>query len=347
MYRIVLLAAFSLLISCKSNKKTSVAQDQESHSSVPALVTFLDSLEASEAIIMDDTDSLFSRINIAEMQIQMKENFDGMPVETMREKYIQFMKTQVSNWTDEERIQMLQLFEEVKELCDALSPRIFPGGIRLIKGKTKSYGDDAYYTRGHNIIIPESIFPIEDKEKQLPVMLHETFHILSRYNVPLREDLYALIGFKKMDKPVYLNDLLKVMVLCNPDGMSVQYATELQVGDGSIYVVPFITSKHGKYRPEKPSYFDYLDFDVFRLGDYGDHYKIQSDPHGKSITPLSSLPGYFSHIKDNTQYIIHPDEIMADNFMLALLAFNKNDYSKLSPEGKKLIEDVISRLQKM
>lgn len=347
MYRFVLLIAATLIYSCKSNKNTSVDLSNETHSGIPALVTFLDSLQASEAIIKDDTDSLFSKINAAEIQIQMKENFPGLSLEAMQERYIHFMQSQVSEWTSEEKNQMLALFEEAKSMCDALSPRIFPGNIRLIKGKTKAYGNDAFFTRGHNIFVPESIFPIKDAEKQLPVILHELFHVISRYNEPLREDLYKLIGFVKMDKPVIVNDLLKVMVLCNPDGMSVQYGAEIETGDGVMYAVPFITSLHAKYRPEKPAYFDYLVFDVFSLGDYGDHYKVQSDVYGKSVTPLSKLPGFFNNIKDNTQYIIHPDEIMADNFMLALLSVRKNDFRQFSPEGKKLVEDVISRLRQM
>ncbi len=348
MYRIFLFVFASLVISCKSNKKSAVESTHQSTGGIPALVTFLDSIKAADAIINDDTDSLFYKINAAEMQIQMKENFlPGITEDVMRQKYIEFTKAQVSDWTGEEMDQMLELFREVKDLCDAVSPRIFPGNIRLIKGKPKAYGDDAYFTRGYNIFVPESIFPIVDKERQLPVLLHEVFHIISRYNEPLRNDLYKLIGFVKLDKPVIINDLLKIMVLCNPDGMSVQYAAEIETGDGPLYAMPFITSSNAKFKPDKPNYFDYLVFDLFTIGDYGNHYKIQCDIHGKSVTPLSKLPGYFTNIKDNTQYIIHPDEIMADNFMLALLAVKKNDYSKFSAEGKKLIEDVTARLSQM
>lgn len=348
MYRITLLfVGFILFSACKSNKKASVDHEHETHTGVPAIVTFLDSLDASTAIVKDDTDSLFSKINAAEIQIQMKQNFDGVSEDEMRKKYAQFMKTQVSDWSNDEKMAMVKLFEEVKEMCDAVSPRIFPGGIRLIKGKTQAYGNDAFFTRGHNIFVPESIFSAKDSDRWKPVILHEVFHIISRYNTQVREDLYRFIGFVKMDKPVIINDLLKVMVLCNPDGMSVQYATEVQSGDKSIYVVPFITSKHGKYHTDKPSYFDYLNFDIYKLGDYGDHYKIQCDPLGKSLVPLSSTPGYFDNIKNNTQYIIHPDEIMADNFMLALIAFQTKDYSKFTPVGKQLIDQVTNRLQQM
>lgn len=347
MYRLILLIAVSFICSCKSNKKASLEHDQESQSGVPALVTFLNSAQASEAIVKDDIDSLFSKINIAEIQIQMKENFEGMSEQDMRTKYIDFMKLQVSDWTDEDRISMYEIFQDVKEMCDAVSPRIFPSNIRLIKGKTKAYGNDAYFTREKVVFIPENIFPIKDKKRVTEVMLHEVFHIISRYNEELRVDLYKLINFTKMDKPVIVNDLLKVMRLCNPDGMSVQYATEIHDEKGSVWVVPFVTSKHGKFRPEKPGYFDYMDFELFKIVDYGTHYMMLCDVKGRTITPLEELPGYFDNIKDNTQYIIHPDEILADNFLLALLAVKSGDFSRFSPEGRQLIEQMLARLQQL
>ena len=67
-------------------------------------------------------------------------------------------------------------------------------------------------------------------EKQLPVMLHEIFHVFSRYNEPVRDELYAMIGFKKSDKKVVLSDALKKILLTNPDGVSLNYIIKLDDG---------------------------------------------------------------------------------------------------------------------
>jgi hypothetical protein len=55
---------------------------------------------------------------------------------------------------------------------------------------------------------------------------------------------------------------------------------------------------------------------------------------------------FFTKIKDNTQYIIHPDEIMADNFMFAVLAFSNDDYNRFSGTGKVLIKELLTILRK-
>ena len=39
---------------------------------------------------------------------------------------------------------------------------------------------------------------------------------------------------------------------------------------------------------------------------------------GADLRDPSTLPGYFDQIGRNTQYIIHPEEILADNFVLMI-----------------------------
>jgi hypothetical protein len=67
---------------------------------------------------------------------------------------------------------------------------------------------------------------------------------------------------------------------------------------------------------------------------------------GKTTLPVTTTPVFFTKIKDNTRYIIHPEEIIADNFMLAVLAKDKKDYKKFSTEGKKLIESLTTIVER-
>ncbi len=331
----------ALTIGCKTNK----VKELPTSGAKPALITFLDSIEASTAIIQDDIDGYFEQLSKAEMQIQMKTNYPELNPDKLKPEFKSYIKKQVSNWTMEEKLKMQQLFKSVKSLCDTLSPRIFPGGMRLIKVKTKHYGNDVYYTSGKNIMIPENIFKDFNDERQLPVMIHETFHVLSRYNEPWRNELYEYIGFKKSNKPVKLNTSLQDVLLNNPDGVSYQYVIDLEKDGEMVKAIPLITSKSKVYDPKKPNFFDYLHFDLYSLDDKGDHYVAKSTTTGQTLLPMQSTPTFFTKIKDNTQYIIHPDEIMADNFMLALLAYDKNEYGKFSKDGKILIQKILAKLK--
>ena len=162
-----------------------------------------------------------------------------------------------------------------------------------------------------------------------------------------KDRIYEKIGFFKTVKPIKLNPALQKILLTNPDGVSFQYAIELEGGVPGKIAVPLITSKFKNFRPDNPAFFDYLNFDLYELKDMGSYYEVTSDNEGKTTIPLKNTPVFFTKIKDNTQYIIHPDEIMADNFMLALLAYSKGEYGKFSKEGKVLIDNVLERLRKM
>ena len=56
----------------------------------------------------------------------------------------------------------------------------------------------------------------------------------------------------------------------------------------------------------------------------------------------TELEHFYSQTTDNTTYIIHPDEILAENFVLAVLAQeNPAILDNLSKEGKQLVLDLI------
>ncbi len=328
------------VVSCGMPKETRIQSAEK-----PALVSFLDSTEAAEAIVADDIDGFYNQLSDVEIQIQMKKPGHFSNHDQALQSYKQFIRTEVSHWSTAEKESLFNIFLQVKSLCDSLSPRLFPDGIRLIKVKTNHYGNDVYYTRGKNIMVPENIFPLSDASRQLPVMIHEVFHVLSRYNPQLKEDLYQLIGFVKADKPVRLNAQLNEIVLSNPDGVSHQFVINMTEKSPAKYGVPLITSKYNQYKPSMPVFFDYLNFDLYAIEDKGTYYEVVSDKEGKTTMPLQNTPVFFSKIKDNTQYIIHPDEILADNFMLSLLAVKNNDFKRFSKDGRMLIDKIISRLK--
>jgi hypothetical protein len=337
---LLMLSTVVLFTQCKSPKST-VPTDLGK----PSLVQFLDSTTASKAIVDDDIDGFFDQISIVDMAIQMKTERTASDRNKVLTTYKSFLRTSVSTWTMDEKEKLFNLFTRAKAICDKVSPRLYPGSIRLIKIKTNHYGPDVYYTRGRDILIPENIFDNYSEERQLPVMLHEIFHIYSRYNEKTRTDLYNLIGFKKSDRPVVLDANLAKIILTNPDGVSMNYYMTLSNDGKATDIVPCITSKNRTFKTTSPAFFDYLNFDLYKITKSGTGFITESDANGKTTLDVSETPSFFAQIKDNTQYIIHPDEIMADNFMLGLLALDKNEFDKFSPAGKKLIDDMIQILR--
>jgi hypothetical protein len=173
-------------------------------------------------------------------------------------------------------------------------------------------------------------------------MLHEFFHVFSRANPDTRDEIYNLIGFIPVQKEIILPEKLAKTKLLNPDGTS-DYAINLETSNGrAVFAYPLISANEEHYTTEKPAFFNYLVFNLYELqADKNGKYNLIVDDLGNTTIPFNKIPSFFKKIKDNTSYIIHPDEISADNFVFTVFLLSENqklkDYSK---EGRKLIEDI-------
>jgi len=325
--------------SCKAQPKNSPIQLSKEHS-----VIFLDSIEAGNAIVKDEVDHFFNQINILDMSIQMKKNYEeGTDRNEVLKEYKAYLKKDVLDFSKSEKAYVQKVFKQAFNLCNKISTKIFPKKIKLIKTDASHYGMGAYYTREDCIIIPKDAFLFENEEAFLSTMLHEISHIYTRYNPEKRKELYSLIGFKNIGNPsnLLIKPALKEKILVNPDGVNYAYSIDLKESDGrTTTAIPIVFSKAKEYSIEKPTFFDYLDFSLFKI-------KIQhaaavlSDSEGNSTLNMANVPDFFRQITDNTGYIIHPDEIIADNFVFVMLNQQEGGSKKeFSEDGTALLQKI-------
>lgn len=342
---LVVLFTFLLTVtSCKSNKNEAVPNPPDS---TVMTLEFLDSIAASEKIVVDNSDGFFTKLSLADMSIQMKKSDLPDDIEKAKDMYRAMLKSEMSNFEPSEKEFMEEVFASAKSALDALNPNLFPSKIELLKTKTNHYGPNVYYTRDQSIILPENIFENKSLDTELPVMVHEIFHILSRYNDDFRDKMYALIGFYKFDEELILPKAVSDKLLTNPDGVRQDYAIHLKDLTGKVErAIPLILSTKNRYTSSVPSFFGYLNFDLFPLAKLSDdQVTLALNKSGDSALSIEHNADFFELIKDNTQYIIHPDEILADNFMMAVIAHRDNNYEGFSQEGKALIMEVIEILK--
>ncbi len=300
--------------------------------------TIADSRAAAVALLKEDTEGFFSKLQAIDVAIQLKDNA-FLNDRNYVDNYRKFLKNQATAFSVDDTKAISEIATEALALIQKVNPSI---GVKfqLCKIKTTCYGDDVYFTRGNAIFIPENIFADMKKAEQVPVMLHEIWHILSEEKPKLKEEMYGLIGFVKHHKAIQYPAALKKMMLTNPDGADDDYGIVLK---GDKKALPVILSGKQKFDAANPSFFNHLRFEIFGLDAAGN---IEMNSDLTSQLSNEAQASFFSNIKDNTQYIIHPDEIIADNFMLAVLAYNNNDYSQFNKEGKKLIDQVLAILKK-
>lgn len=342
-----LFTATILMTSCKSKQSISaiaLSATQE--------LFFLDSLQATQAIIIDDKENFFDHIGILDMSIQMKKAFpEDANRETVLTEYKQFLQKDVLSFTLPEKTFLEGIFKKVLLNCNKVSQDLLGAETRLVKTHANHYGASVYYTRENIIVIPKHVLAEKNEEAVYGTMLHELFHIYSRYHPKEQAALYDLIGFKDIGSitNLQIDPALKKRILINPDGVDYSFAIRLDIGEQQpILAIPIIHANTTRYETNRPHFFDYLDFGLFKISPpYSKMIKVHSTTEGNTVLKQDQLGDFFRQIKDNTQYIIHPDEIMADNFMFLINSKEEPDFlNQFSESGQQLIKDIEEILRK-
>ncbi len=344
MKNFLLLLPFILLWSCKSQPQTSpLLELSENHK-----VIFLDSLEAGEAITKDEKENYFSLVTPLDIAIQMKKNFEPeTPRTEIINEYKAFLKTDVLSFSKEEMEFVNEVIKEAYEMSNQVSKSIFPKEIKLIKTHANHYGQGAYYTRENCIIIPKDELDLKNKEGFLETIFHEISHIYTRYHPEKQKALYKLIGFSNIGNMsnLLIKPELKNRILLNPDGVNFAYHIELNERSGRPYsAIPIIKSNEPKYINSKNDFFDYIDFSLYKI-DIQHGVRVKTDAEGNTTIDMDNVPDFFEKITTNTGYIIHPDEIIADNFMYIMMREKKNGLLRsFTDDGIELLKNIKSIL---
>ncbi|MBK7408755.1 MAG: hypothetical protein IPJ40_12250 [Saprospirales bacterium] len=302
-------------------------------------VILLDSLEAAYRVSRDTKEGFFERIGVLDRSIQMKA--ENTPSE---EDYREFLRRDVRSFKEKEKERLIREMQTIYALCARLSPHLLPDTLRLIKTHGQYYGPSVYYTREDFIVIPENELGPYPSQNLQDVLLHELFHVVSRYHPKFRKALYGLIGFNHLENPVIIPDLLQQRLLLNPDGSDFQWGITLEKEDGSQFLTtPLLFSRYDKFNARQPQFFSYLEFQLFTLekDTITQQYVVQVSPEGRSTLGPDIFVQYLAQVRDNTDYLIHPDEVLADNFIYAVQGFEHPDrWDRFSEEGKALLQAI-------
>ncbi len=325
--------------SCKEEPATSEA---EAMPELPVRLTLADSATAAREILDDDLQHFFERITLIDMAIQMKQPIGlGETRSDRLPRYRAYLAADVADFSEAEARQIEQVTRKaLADIARYLSAKALPDELILVKTKGNHYGAGVWYTREECIVIPADALERGEEEELYTVMLHEIFHVWSRYHKPQRDSLYAMIGFKSWgDKALDLPESLARQLLLNPDGLDAGYYITLQDENSTpLPAIPFIYTRSKNFSPGKPDFFSYLAFDLFPAIDAGERVVVRANEDGTSPIDLRQHPEFFRQITQNTQYIIHPDEIMADNFMFLVMTEKQPEMlEQFQPDGKGLL----------
>jgi hypothetical protein len=256
------------------------------------------------------------------------------------DEFLTFVGKNVSEWTTSERQSVGESLKQIQTLLQNFSLS-FPATIQMITTTGAEEGNAAY-TRGIAIMIPKALLGPNQKELTR-LICHELFHVLSRQNPELREELYGIIGFIRCDDLEFPRELASRKIT-NPDAPRNDHFIRLEIGREQRAAVPVLFSNTEAYDVKRGGeFFDYLSFQ-FLLIEEGSlpRPKVVYENSAPKLVGPGAVSGFFEQVGRNTEYIIHPEEILADNFALLILG----DQAVHSPEILEKLRHVLTRKTK-
>ena len=291
---------------------------------------FASKSEASD--LLRTTDDFTERLSRFDRSARLKTS------KTVTEQqYFQFVAGAARQWSDGEQKKLRPILDRVSNRIEQFELPI-PQKINLIKTSGDEEGR-APYTRGTSIIIP--VNRLDTPANRLEKMIyHELFHIASRSDSEFRDQIYSIIGFELCGELEFPKSLVN-RKLTNPDAPVNQHCIQVTLDGKPSWVMPILFSKSETYDENRGGeFFDYLTFRLLVVN--------RDESTGKLVAPHSNEPpklispkeadGFFDQIGLNTGYIIHPEEILADNFSMLAIGDEKVRSPKLLQQIAKLIE---------
>jgi len=281
-------------------------------------------------------DEFIERLSPFDRAARMKTDKD-----VSEKEFLEFLGPNALPWPEPEKQMMIPALQDVSSRLERFSLR-FPPTIHLIRTTGNEEGMAAY-TRDSAVIIPTA------EINSSPVMLqrlfcHELFHILTRNDPELREQLYNTIGFTRCGE-IEFPQHLKSRKITNPDAPRNDHCILLGMEGKAYWAVPILFASTDKYDPGKGGqFFDYLECQFLLAEKRSENPNALPvfDPQNPQLADLQRLSGFFEQVGRNTGYILHPEEILADNF--ALLVLGKDDAP--SPEILRKMEAVLLKNKK-
>ena len=280
--------------------------------------------EASELILAEDDYTLgWNAFDIAS-RLQ--------DVHGTKEQLLQKSAGETENWTDRE-MQTLNIIADTINSIAAREGYYLPCPERITVVKTRMTAESGAggYTRGHWIAIESEMLAVAHTQRLEKMMAHELFHILTRNDRHFKQRMYATIGFMLTDHPLYFPPDLLAQRISNPDVIYDSYS--LFEIDSRLQMCTMLLYTDRPY--SGGAFFEYWNVGFVPL----DENMLPVRQNGKTVIKTArEVAGFFEKVGQNTNYVIHPEEILADNFYLAL-----KDSKDLKTESLKIkIQQVLS-----
>lgn len=277
-----------------------------SHASETTEFTFADIRTGQD--ILTANDNYMNRMSPAEIAIRTHSTTADKTAHDLKAQY----RANILEWTEAEKAQITQLVADNRERLARIN-HLLPRQVIFIKTTDKVEGG-LPHTRANAIILPPSDEPLSEI-----LFYHELFHVLSRNQKARHDSLYGLIGFMPCDFTP--NDEIRARNLTNPDVPAESYYLPVTIDGKPSAIMTFLHAARGAYDPEVEGGFEaHFGFGLLKVNVDKGKCAVALATGGKAqILNPATVADFSAAIGRNTGYIIHPEEILAENFVFFML----------------------------
>lgn len=229
------------------------------------------------------------------------------------ESFRAFQAAAVQAWTPEARARWRRALEQIAPAFNRLRVPL-PQEVLLIRTDGRESANQPH-TRAHAVVLPAEFNQQQFSDAE--VLAHELFHVVSRHNAELANRLYDLIGYDKVGELEWPPSWLP-MRIANQDAPHDRHLMRVRIGGRETTVMPVVVTSSTRLPPADGD--TLLDLMQPRLLEViPGAYTQPTRPVMRNGQPVwhvpEETPDFLARLGGNTDYVMHPDETIADNFM--------------------------------
>jgi hypothetical protein len=246
-----------------------------------------------------------------------------------------FITHQTRDFTDSEKKLVDGVMKWIADQCHK-NGYTLPASDTLVFAKTSMYEEygSAAYTHGNEIYLEEG-FLDRSKLSFIPyfrdsfrrTIAHELFHCLTRNHPDFRKDMYAVLSFTVVGDDYAFPQEVRDIIISNPDvehhNSYASFEINGQVTDCTVILTAKPFENRGEY------FVDYMKPCLVPVDDFNTVYTAED------------AANFWDVFGRNTDYVIDPEETLADNFALLFIKGPKAKY-----ETPEIIADMDAYLRK-
>jgi hypothetical protein len=257
--------------------------------------------------------------------------------EVSEREFLDFATGNVLSWNVEEKARVEAILASLAAELQKLDAP-FPARVLLVK-TTGREEEGVAHTRANAVMLSQRSLGATDAELA-GLLAHELFHVLSRHDRALRARAYRIIGFRLCPE-IVLPPQLAPLRITNPDAPLNDAFIEVVMDGKPVPAMPVLLSRSPTFDPAIGR--DIVDYWLLKLlilekADATGRMRPAFRSGEPMLAAISEVSGFSEQVGRNTGYIIHPEEILADNF--ALLVTGR---SGESPEVLRQLRKVFAR----